>query len=84
MTRAIRAVHVNMAVHAILLGAPGRTTEVHPAMGAVDAELERFAAGIEGFTVPAPAFDEAVRASGDPFVVAHGTNIVPCASVVYF
>lgn len=53
-------------------------------MGAVEAEVERLPGGTQLLAVPAPAVCEPVRAGSDPFVIAHGTNIVPCAIIVYF
>jgi len=83
LARAVGAVNVHVAVHAALLRTFRRAAEVHPAVRAVEFEVERLSRRIERLTVPAPAIGKAVRAGGDPFIVAHGTNIVPCAIYVY-
>jgi len=48
-------VDVYVAVHAALLRAFGRAAEVHPAVGAIEFEVERFSRWIERLTVAAPA-----------------------------
>ena len=55
MPRAIGAVDVYVAVHAALLRTFRRAAEVHPAVRAIELEVERLSRGIERLTVAAPA-----------------------------
>ena len=66
-----------MAVDAALARAVGRTAEVHPAVDAIDLEIEGPPVGPHLLAVAAPAIDEPVRAGRQPFVLAHVLKICP-------
>ena len=70
--RAVRAVDVDVTMHAALLAARWAAAEVDPAVGAIDFEVERLAGRVQRLTVAAPTLEEMVRSGCDPLVVAHG------------
>ena len=67
--------HMNMPMHARLLGAPWRAAEVDPFVDTVELEIERPPVRTEGLAMPAPAVQETMRPGADPLFFVHTFKI---------